>query len=94
MEFFNIEKLATMARIKLNNQEKDSLKNNIETILNFVAQINTLTTKEEKKTGDLYNITREDSNVIKQDEYTEKILQNAPSVKNRFIEVKKVIITE
>lgn len=93
MEKEDILHLARLSRIKLDDQEVQALKSDIESVLDYVGVINTLTSdiQQEKKIGTVYNIFREDVVTNEGGTYTESILANAPKVKGRHLQVKKIL---
>ncbi|MFH1607109.1 MAG: Asp-tRNA(Asn)/Glu-tRNA(Gln) amidotransferase subunit GatC, partial [Nanoarchaeota archaeon] len=64
LEIKDIEKLAKLARIELTSEEKEKLLKEVDPILGYVAQLKEVvsTVGEEKKAGELRNVTRSDEN--------------------------------
>ena len=93
MQKKDILHLARLARIKLDDEEVQALKSDIESVLDYVGVINTLTSdiQQEKKIGTVYNVFREDVVINEGGTYTESILANAPKVKGRHLQVKKIL---
>lgn len=93
MQKEDILHLARLARIKLDDEEVQALKSDIESVLDYVGVINTLTSdiQQEKKIGTVYNVFREDVVINEGGTYTESILANAPKVKGRHLQVKKIL---
>ena len=91
----NIEKLATLSRIYISPEERESLKSDIDSILSYIKQIQDISAggalNTRPKIGNLYNVMREDSEPHETGIYTEELLDEAPSVKDNYIEVKKII---
>ncbi|MFA5795203.1 MAG: Asp-tRNA(Asn)/Glu-tRNA(Gln) amidotransferase subunit GatC [Candidatus Brocadiia bacterium] len=87
-----IEHLAYLSRLKLKDDEKESLKNHLKKILDHVDELKELNVT---KAGPLIqadsagNILRDD--VIKPCLPTDKALQNAPDKKLNFFRVPRVI---
>lgn len=87
-----VEKVANLARLELAEDEKNSIMQDMNKILDFMAKLNELDT-----TGiepliymtDEVNVLRED--VVKQDITTEEALKNAPKHTDEYILVAKVI---
>ncbi|MDH4128841.1 MAG: Asp-tRNA(Asn)/Glu-tRNA(Gln) amidotransferase subunit GatC [Spirochaetota bacterium] len=87
-----IEKIATLARIALSNEEKEQLSNELTNILNYVEKINELDTTNVKPTAhilDIHNVFRED--VVTPGMPTDDIIKLAPKSKDNFIVVPKVL---
>lgn len=88
----NIEKLATLSHISVSKEEQKALKTDIDSILSYIEQIQDISAdKTVASSGDVYNIMREDKEPHESGVYTEDLLNEAPSVKNGYIEVKKII---
>ncbi|HEC32847.1 MAG TPA: aspartyl/glutamyl-tRNA amidotransferase subunit C [Candidatus Kaiserbacteria bacterium] len=91
----NIEKLATLSRLYISLEEQKSLKSDIDSILSYIKQIQDISADEtletSPKVGNLYNVMREDTEPHETGIYTEELLNEAPLVKNNYIEVKKII---
>lgn len=95
-----IEKLASLARIKISKEEKQHFSREISAILNYVDNLNKLDTKEEQEVKDINNL----NNIYRRDEILgrskidkdntlnrEKILQNAPAKQDGYIKVKAIL---
>jgi len=97
-----LENVAMLSRLSLTDSEKEKFLGEIKDILNFVSQIQDMTTTEiqisgGKKYGEQFansvnkNIMREDKIENQSGEYTEEILANAPARAGNFIEVTQVL---
>ncbi|OHA12892.1 MAG: hypothetical protein A2909_02100 [Candidatus Tagabacteria bacterium RIFCSPLOWO2_01_FULL_39_11] len=89
-----IEKLAELARIDLNEKEKKHLQENIGAILDYVKKLKEAPVENlEELTRAVGNANemREDNNSYKPGEFSEMILNQAPSKENGYLKVKKVI---
>lgn len=86
-----IEKLAELSRIKINDSEKAGLTKEIDSILQYVDQIKKATVNVDFKPtpGAVHNIYRED--VAKPFPNREDLLDEAPNRVGEFIAVKKII---
>ncbi len=88
-----VEKLAELARIKLNSEEKESLTKEIDSILTYVDQIKKATVDIDYTplVGAVHNVFKEDivSDTNKEDR--ERIIKEAPDREGDFISVKKII---
>ncbi len=87
----DIQSLAGLARIKVDPSEAESLRGEIDSILGYVGQIEKMPSQE--GLGDHYqkNVLRDDVVTNKPGEYTDSILNNAPSVEGKYIKVKKIL---
>lgn len=92
MEIREIENLSKLCRIELSDVEKEELLKEMDSILDFVAQIQTVKTDSlEPRVGDVRNIMREDSNSHESGKYTEVILAEAPKTDRSYFKVKKIL---
>ena len=88
----DIEHLATLARIELEDEEKDALVRDVGEVLEYVSQVDDIAVKEkEKAVGVRYNVMREDEPSHEPGEYTEALLDAAPKRSGQHIEVKKLL---
>lgn len=90
----DVEYVARLARLELNEQEKERYTRQLESILEYIEQLNKLDTENVASTShvlSLKNVWREDKVVKTSDEQREKILNNSPESENDFFKVKKVI---
>lgn len=92
----DIEKLALLARIKLDSKEKDKLQREFEGILSYVSELKKvnvggISDKEASKTAGLENVTREDENPHKPGEFSEDLLKEAPLVEKGYVKVKHIL---
>jgi len=88
-----IEKLANLARIKLDEGEKQGLTKEIDSILTYIDQIKkaTLDIDHTPTVGSVHNIMRDDIAHPITPEDREAILDEAPFREGDFIAVKKII---
>lgn len=86
-----IQKLADMARISISEGEKESLRKDIDSILEYVGQIK----EESYAVGELWepavrNIMREDVLLCQPGEYTDTLVKVAPKSEKGYVKVKKI----
>lgn len=86
-----VKNLASLARIEISEEDALKLTKEVDSILDYVGQIKDATGGMEKLVPNLRNVMREDvvTNVPK--EYTEKLLNNAPSREGDYLKVKKIL---
>ncbi len=92
MEEKEIRYLARLAHIKLDKEEIENLKADLEKLLEYVGQLKTLPTQEIEPTSSIlnaYNRFREDK--IMSSLSVEKALENAPEKEKNFFRVPRVI---
>ena len=87
-----IEKLAELSRIDISKDEIETLAEEIESILDYVSEIQSVSSGEpEKKAGDLRNVFREDGPPHESGIYTKEILEEVPRQKDGYIQVKTIL---
>lgn len=89
----DIEKLAALARIKIDDSEKQELTKEIDSILTYVDQIKKATVDIDytPQPGSVHNVFREDVAITTSPEDREGLLREAPQREGDFIAVKKII---
>ncbi len=88
----DINKVALLSRIKLDEEEKVKLQNDLNQILSYVEQLNELDIADVEPTShvlNLENVYREDK-VIQSEAYKE-VLKHAPDIHGSYFKVPKVI---
>ena len=97
VEIKDIEKLAELSRIALTEAEKEAMRTEIDSILGFVAQIQTVSglpkTPAERAASkeEVRNVLREDTGANISGGYTESILANVPKRDGQYLKVKKIL---
>ncbi len=87
-----IEKLAKLARLEIPADEKETLRKEVDEILEYVGQIQKLSPKEPpKEAGFVHNVFRDDKEPHQSGEFTDALLANAPEKENGYIKVKKIL---
>ena len=92
-----ISHLAELAIIKLGGEEKDKLKKDLSSILDYINKLNEVDTDNVEplyQTAGLINSVRDDKdrNEFKMnDTLNEKLIGQAPHKENRFVKVKSVL---
>ncbi len=89
-------KLATLARIELEESEVESLTREFESIITYVSEVQgavTVSNEEVKNKAEfpIRNILREDDNAHEGGIYTNAILKGAPHTEGEYIRVKKIL---
>jgi aspartyl-tRNA(Asn)/glutamyl-tRNA(Gln) amidotransferase subunit C len=91
----DVQKLAALARIQLTHDEEVSLAKDMENILDFVAQIQSVSGSEDGVIGStkekVRNVLREDLHPHQSGIHTEAILHEAPQREGDYIKVKKIL---
>ncbi len=90
MEIKDVENLAKLARIELNEEEKSEILSDMEGILNYVKAIEEVKVEDFDLELDVYNITRED--VLKPMDFSrDLIIGQFPEKQGDFLKVKKIL---
>jgi len=90
-----IDKLSALSRIDMSLDEKKDIQKDLEDILGYVSEIQSVAVNSEEYSGDqvdlLHNVMREDIHTNKEGVYTEKIIKSAPKSEGGYIKVKKIL---
>lgn len=89
-----IEHLASLSRIRLSEAEKDSLEEDLSSIVSYVSVVSELVSddiSDAPQVGVRHNVFRADEITNRADEYTEDILNEMPAKEGRFLKVKKIL---
>jgi aspartyl/glutamyl-tRNA(Asn/Gln) amidotransferase C subunit len=95
----DIENLASLARIKIDREEKAQLVKEIDSILAYVDQIKKASVSDvsvssdgvESRVGAVKNVTRPDGSRVISAEDRERILVEVPDREGDFVAVKKIL---
>lgn len=88
----DIEKLLNLARIEVNPDEKEKLRQDVEAILGYVGEVEKAVVEIDATpwAGELINIMREDGEPHQSGIFTESILSQAPKRERNYISVKLI----
>ncbi|OIO29899.1 Asp-tRNA(Asn)/Glu-tRNA(Gln) amidotransferase GatCAB subunit C [Candidatus Nomurabacteria bacterium CG_4_10_14_0_2_um_filter_30_12] len=90
MEIKDIEKLAELAKIELSNDEKEGLLKDLDGILSYVKQIESVEVDDILPEYNLRNVWREDE--IKNSVFSRDLIINQfPDSQDGFLKVKKIL---
>jgi len=92
LDIKDIDKLAELARIEIPQEEKESLRQEIDAILGYVGEIQKVsadTPKEAKQSQ--VNVFREDSHPHLPGEFTKELLKSLPRREDDYVKVKKIL---
>lgn len=93
----DIEHLASLARIRLTEDEKGNLEKDLSSIVDYVSVISDLVADdvaEQPQVGVRHNVFRADEVTNEPNQYTEAILAEMPATEGRFLKVKKILQTD
>lgn len=90
----DISHLASLARIRLSEDELAALPAELDSIVSYVSVVSEIAADDtdiEPQVGARYNVLRPDEVTNEPDEYTEAILNELPQREGRFMKVKKIL---
>jgi len=88
----DIEKLAELSRMKITDEERDSLLKDIDPILEYVSQLNEATEGASSfNLPEHRGVMREDGEPHESGLWTKEILEQAPEAEGGFVKVKKIL---
>ena len=86
-----VKKLASLSRIAVSDEEVESLRKDMDSILGYVAEINSAPLADIDVSHDRVNVFRNDDEANTVGEYREKLLANAPDRDGNYLKVKKIL---
>jgi len=87
-----VKKVAKLSRISLDDKKLESLSKDLDSILNFVEQLNKLDTKKTEPLTSIVDKTLEPrKDVISDGKIKDQILKNSPDKNEEFFIVPKVV---
>ena len=87
-----VKKVAKLSRISLDESKVESLSKDLNSIINFVEQLNKLDTKDTKPLSSVIDKTLKPRNdKVNDGKIKEEILKNSPNKNEDFFNVPKVI---
>lgn len=90
MNIKDVENLAKLVRIGLSEEEKKGLLSDLESILDYVRQIEKVPVEDIKQEFKIYNVWREDAADTR--EFSKEIIiEQFPDAKDGFLKVKKIL---
>ncbi len=91
IEIKDIEKLASLARIDLKDEEKQKLQKDLESILGYVSELKDAPALTgQAKEAYLKNVMRSDDDHYNSGQFTEAILAEAPDKSGDYFKVKPI----
>ena len=92
MEIKDVEKLAQLARIELPDSEKESILNDLKSILGYINQIEAIdVSKLKDQEFALRNVMREDAGAHESGANTKEILAEMPAEQDGFLKVQSIL---
>lgn len=87
----DLDNLSNLARITIAPSEKQKMLVDLQSILGYVSEINSIEGAVVRGEEEVFNVVREDVITRETGSNTDAILANAPKVKNGFVEVEQVL---
>ena len=84
-----LEKLENLSEIKIEDEKKENIKNELSEILNFVENLNKINTEENLNIQKSNTPLREDE--VISSNVADLVLNNAPKTEERFFIVPKIV---
>lgn len=91
MNYEEIQKLGFLARIEVSKEEAEILAGDMNNILGFLKQIESVDVSGIVPKHQLSNIVREDIDPYEAGTFSESLLAEAPETLDGFIKVKKIL---
>lgn len=91
MNLTDVTKLATLARVRVPENELEAVAHDMDAILGYVAQVQEIAGVDATRTDILVNIARPDAVQNTTGEYTEALLAEAPVRDANFLKVKQIL---
>lgn len=88
---FELDTLSKLARIDIAQGEKEKMLADMQAILGYISEINSVEGELTRGEEDVFNVVREDIVTRETASNTKAILANAPKVKNGYVEVEQVL---
>ena len=86
-----LDNLSKLARIDILPDEKQKMLLDMQAILGYISEINSIEGELVRGEEDVFNVVREDSITRETGSNTVTILANAPKVKDGYVEVEQVL---
>lgn len=97
MKRADIEHLASLARIRLSEEEMERLPAELSSIVEYVSVVSDIAGDDAAaapQVGVRHNVFRQDKVTNEPDQYTKDILAEMPETDGRFMKVKKILNTD
>ena len=90
MNIKDVENLAELSRLDLSNDEKETLLEDLDSILEYVQIVEKTSVDNINSVHDLYNVWREDE-LSERDFSKELLVEQFPDSQDGFLKVKKIL---
>lgn len=85
-----LDNLSTLARVDITPEEKPKMLADMQSILGYVSEINSVEGSLERGEEDFFNIVREDIVTHETGSNTEALLHEAPATEDGYVKVEQV----
>lgn len=89
-----VKKLADLARIEIDEKEAEKLSGEMGAILDYVGQVSAIAkakADEERNSGEVYNVMREDTNPNETGAQSQELVAEFPDREGDYLKVKKIL---
>lgn len=86
-----LDNLSKLARIDIASEEKQKMLQDMQAILGYISEINSIEGELTRGEENVFNVVREDIITRETGSNTDSILANAPKVKDGYVEVEQVL---
>lgn len=87
----DLDNLSALARITVQEDEKDKMLADMQAILGYVSEINEVSGDVERVKGTHYNIVRDDVVTRESGSNTDSVLREAPATEDGYVKVAQVL---
>ncbi|MDB5260604.1 MAG: hypothetical protein JWN37_835 [Candidatus Nomurabacteria bacterium] len=87
----DLNNLSLLARIDISPSEKEKMLHDMQSILGYISEINSIEGTEKRGTETIFNIVREDVIAHETGSNTEALLAEAPETENGYVKVEQVM---
>jgi aspartyl-tRNA(Asn)/glutamyl-tRNA(Gln) amidotransferase subunit C len=87
----DVKKLAELSRIELDDNEIESYRKDIDSIVSYVGELSKVVEDSESEPLAEVNRMRRDEDEIASDTFKNKLLKEVPDTQNSYIKVKKIL---
>jgi len=86
-----IKKLASLSRISIEEEELPSLEKDLNSVLDYVGELQKVGGKEDPVISEKRNVFRSDGEPHESGVFTDSIIKNAPDHTDDYIKVRKIL---
>lgn len=87
----DLDNLSKLARISVKEEDKEKILADMQAILRYVSEINTVSGDVVRTKGSHYNVVREDVITHETGSNTQSLLEEAPATEDGYVKVAQVL---